>query len=138
MKATDALTLPPEVLLERVDTLEPSITARLSHGPDDYLVSRPRARARSLVVDADAARLLAQFRSPKTVVDAVIDLSSQTGADPERLLEDALPLIAHLQHLRLLVIASSPEASSIEPTLVSGALIRDYRINSCVHIFEDV
>ncbi|HEY0546416.1 MAG TPA: lanthionine synthetase LanC family protein [Pyrinomonadaceae bacterium] len=138
MKANDVLILPAGVLLVPVETLESELKKRLSYDAGDYLISRPRTRSRSLVVDSAAATFLEQFRSPKTVVEAVISYSRITAGDPEQMLDGALPLIERMRRLQLLVISGSAQADEIQPTLPDSSRVVDYRVISCVHIFEDI
>ncbi|MDX6694646.1 MAG: eukaryotic-like serine/threonine-protein kinase [Blastocatellia bacterium] len=138
MKANDVLILPLGALLVPVDALEPELKERLSYSLGDYLISRPRSRGRSLVVNSEAAAFLKQFRSPKTVVEAVISYSQLTASDPEQTLDSVLSLIERMRHLRLLVISGSTQANEIQPTLADSSSVVDCRVISCVHIFEDV
>ena len=137
MNATDVLVLPAGVLVERVDALEPKFAERVEHDHGDFVLSRWIART-ILVVDSDGLLVLKQFTSPKTVVEAIIDASKGTHADPEVLLAEALPLIVRARRLRLLLLADSTQAGEIDPTLVQGEHFRGYRTVACVHLFEDV
>ncbi|HYO99603.1 MAG TPA: lanthionine synthetase LanC family protein [Pyrinomonadaceae bacterium] len=138
MKANDVLILPAGVLLVPIETLEPELKKRLSIEAGDYLISRPRSRGHSLVVDSGAADLIREFRSPKTVVEAVLSYSYTSASDPVQMLDAALPLIERMRRLQLLVVSGSVQAEEIQPTLPEMSSVSDYRVLSCVHIFEDV
>lgn len=138
MRATDILALPPDVLLTPVEMLEREIRERLNYSPGDYVISRPRLRSRSLVVESAAANFLERFRSPKNVVEAVIAYSLEKKIAPEKALDEVLPLVTRMRQLRLLVLANSDEEEEIRPTLFVGEYIADFRVTSCIHIFDDV
>jgi serine/threonine-protein kinase len=138
MKATEILVLPPDVLITPVERLESDLRNRLCCGSGDYLVSRPRARSRSLVVEPAAAAFLEQFRSPKTVVQAVINYGREQRIGLEQVLDDAVTLVTRMRRLRLLVVDGSLGAEEITPTLTCNTCIVHYRILSCVQILEDV
>jgi hypothetical protein len=55
--------------------------------------SQPRSRSTSQIIDADLALLLQEFRTPKTIVEAVISYSHAKKADPEQILDEAFPVI---------------------------------------------
>jgi eukaryotic-like serine/threonine-protein kinase len=110
----------------------------MSHNPEDYLISRPHFRSQSLVIEASAAEFLEQFRSPKTIVEAVIDHSNNKGLSAEEVLEDVMSLVSRTLQLRLLAVQGSIEAEKINPTLSSDYWVANYKVISCIHIFNDV
>lgn len=79
LKETDILVLPTDLLITSVETLGPEILRRMSYDPGDYIISRPHFRSQSIVVEASAVKFLEQFRSPMTIVEAVIDHSNKEG-----------------------------------------------------------
>ncbi len=138
MRATDNLILPTDVLITSVKTLKPEILRRMSYKQEEYLISRPRFRSQSLVVESYAAEFLEQFRSPKNVVEAVLDHSSKEGLLAKEVLEDVMPLIDKMLELKLLAVQGSVEERKVQPTLSSDSWIANYQVISCVHIFNDV
>jgi serine/threonine-protein kinase len=138
MRASDALVLPEDVLVFPVESLGPEMRARLETGAGDYVVSRPRSRGRSVVVDAAAAALLEQFRTPATVVEAILRHADSPGAEPLEMLDAALPLIVRMRRLGLLVLAGSSAGEPIRPGFEAGASVAGYTVVACVHLFEDV
>src|SRR5215217_6821621 len=64
MAITDPLLLPADVLLVPVADLPEEVRRQFPHGEGDYAISRPRSRSTSRVLDAGAAALLGEFRSP--------------------------------------------------------------------------
>ena len=82
-KAIDLLVLPKDVLITSVENYEPQVREQLAYRPNDYLVSRPHSRSRSLLVDFHAAKFLEEFRLPKNLVEAVINHSVKVGIPSE-------------------------------------------------------
>jgi eukaryotic-like serine/threonine-protein kinase len=138
VKATDPLVLPAGVVLRPAGAIDQSVRDLMDYDPREFVITRPGSRSRSLIVDAAAATLLAQFTRPRTIVDAVIAASRAMGSDPEQVLAEALPLISELRQRRLLVQAGSGDAKEIRPTLRSQASIGGLRVLDCVQVFEDV
>src|SRR5439155_20297457 len=107
MTLTDLLVLPSDVAIDPASALPPlsrpanDATAAPAAG-EAFAVGRRRSRSRALLVDADAAALIEEFRAPSTVADAVLRASAARGVDPDRLLDDAYPLLKRLVSSRLL------------------------------------
>ncbi len=112
MNATTTLLLPEDVVVAPVANLPPDLSRGIAHEPDDFIVTRPTDGAESFVVDADTAALLAQFRSPTTVVDAIANFCRKNELDPMRTLDDAFAVLADLVAAMMLVPA---EAHLTEP-----------------------
>src|SRR5919198_6385195 len=98
MAVTDPFDLPEDVLVVPVETLPTSVRDHLEWDPGDHAVTRPRSRTPSKIVDARSASLLQGFRSPRTIVDAVLVLSGETDTAPEPLLEEAYPIVRDFIH----------------------------------------
>ena len=117
MVITESLVLPADVLMVPVEQLPQETRAALECGAGDYALTRPRARTPAKVIDADAAALLKQFQSPKTIVQAVIGYSRTAQADPQETLESAYPFLRALVQSALLVDSDSREAERIVQSL---------------------
>src|SRR5262249_2561265 len=87
--------------------------------------------------DAAAANLLEHFREAKTIVRAVIAYSRQTHADPERTLEDSLPLLRQLVGSGLLLPEGAQQARPIEVSFADGAAFGPFQIIRCIQVLED-
>ncbi len=138
MNAADRIVLPSDVTISPADDFVAEVRERLGAAESDRVITRPRSRARSLVVDAGTAAFLDQFRSPTTVIDAVLRHAAETGEDPTRLLEIVAPLVFRLRALQLLAVDGQASAGAIQPTFAPGARVVGVEIRRCVHIFEDV
>ena len=106
MSITGQLVLPEDVLVFPVSELAPEMRARVTSGPEDFVVTRPNARHPSKVVAPDAAALIKGFRAPTTIVDAVIAFTSGRDLDPRKVLEEAVPFVHQLLAAGILVPAA--------------------------------
>lgn len=138
MPITDPLVLPPDVLITPVGELAAHVRDRLAPAPGDCAVSRPRARVPSRLVSRDMAGLLALFRAPARVVDAVLEYSSAHGLDPRRTLDDAFPVIRDCFNARLLVNPGRPGALRIEVTVPRGTWMDGWEVVRPVQVLADV
>jgi eukaryotic-like serine/threonine-protein kinase len=137
MAITDPLVLPPDVLLVPVTDLPEEVRRQLTWDEGDYAVTRPRSRTPSRIVDAGAAELLGQFRSPVTIVDAVIRFSRGRSLNPETTLEEAYPLLERLLASGFLVAEGTDGAQAIEQSLKPGDRIAGFEVLECVQGLDD-
>lgn len=137
MSVTEPLVLPADLLIFPVADLPADTRRTIPHQEGDFAVTRPRSRVPSRVVDAHAAEFLRQFRSPVSVIDAVVRFSRERQLDPERTLEESFSLIQDLMGSRLLLPADSAASAAIEPLLELGSTIAGYRVKTCVSVSED-
>lgn len=137
MAITDPLLLPPDVLLVPVADLSDELRGQLRCEEGDYAVTRPRSRQPSRVVDAEAAALIGEFKSPRTIVEAVLRYSLAREVDPEETLEQAYPLLQGLVSSGFLVAEGDAGAESIHPTLHPGDEIAGFEVVECVQGLED-
>ena len=131
------LVLPEDLLIIPVAELPDEVRGKLGDGGEEYAVTRPLAREPSKLIDAAAARLIEQFREPRTIVQAVISYSRKNETDPERVLEDSLPLLRQLLASGLLLPEGAQEARRIEATYATGALVGPFRIVRCAQVLDD-
>jgi eukaryotic-like serine/threonine-protein kinase len=137
MTQTDTFVLSEDVLVFPATDLEADERARSGADADDYIVTRPHARQGSTVVDREGAALIESFRTPRTIVDAVIDFSRVRERDPHRVLEEAFPLIDRLVTANLLAPNGSDHARRIEPTLATGDAFGAWTVEQAVHVLAD-
>jgi len=134
---TDPLVLPPDVLLLPVAGLAEEVRSRFTYEAGDVAITHPRLRTPSRVLDARSAELLAEFRTPRTIVEAVIRFSQAHESDPETTLEEAYPLLQGLLESGFLVPEAAPEAAGILPSLRPGEEIAGLEVRECVRGLED-
>lgn len=137
MAITDPLLLPPDVILVPVAELPEELRRQLGSEEGDWAITRPRSRTPSRLVDADSAELLALFKEPRTIVDAVIRYSRSREVDPGETLEQAYPLLQRLLGSGFLVPEGDAGAEGIQPAIEPGDTIAGYEVVECVQGLED-
>ncbi|HEV2854964.1 MAG TPA: lanthionine synthetase LanC family protein [Thermoanaerobaculia bacterium] len=137
MSITDPLVLPEDVVLVPVAELPEDVRRRLNCEEGDFALTRPRLRVPSRIVDPDSARLLAEFRSPTTVAEAVIRYSREKGSDPEATLTEAYPLLDRLFGAGFLVAEGEAGAAGIEASLAPGEEIAGFRVLETIQVLDD-
>lgn len=133
----NAFVLPPDVVLMPVEELPPDMRKQVTCKDGDFALTRPRARAPSKIIDAQAAALLREFRPAKTIVNAIVSYSLAQKADAHQTLEAAMPLLKTCIASRLLVPEDSPEAAEIQPAFAAGARIGDWEVVQAIQVVED-
>jgi eukaryotic-like serine/threonine-protein kinase len=137
LSITDPLVLPPDVLLIPVKDLKEEVRNRFEHAEGDHAITHPRSRTPSRILDGASAELLAQFKSPRTIVEAVIHFSRAHAADPEKTLESAYPLLQRLLDDGFLVTEGAVEAQGILPSLRAGEEVAGFEILEGIQVLED-
>ena len=137
MAITDPILLSPDVILVPVAELPDEVRRRLAPEAGDWAITHPRARTPSRLLDAQSAELLGEFRSPRTIVDAVIRYSQARDRDPELTLGEAYPLLERLLAAGFLVAEGSEEAGGIASSLRPGAAVGGFEVLESVQILED-
>lgn len=137
MSITHSMVLPPDVMLLPATQLPPHIRGQIDLAVGDYAILRPGTRSYSKVVDAQFAELVAQFREPRTIVEAVVRYSWPRQIDPEQVLDSAFDLLQHLMNSRLLVPADSEDARRIAPSFQPGAAINEFVVRHAIQVLDD-
>ena len=118
------------------------LPARATEGLDldergAFAVTREHDRSSSTLVDERLAALLAEFRSPSTVVQAIIRYSRRAGVDAEAALEEAYPALRRCLRHGYLVPEGSELAQPFEPAFVPGQRIAGGTVTRTVRALED-
>ncbi len=137
MSITGPMVLPADLLIIPASDVGEAIRLRCDCQEGDFVVTRPRSRTQSRVVNGETATLLELFRQPKTIVEAVLTLCLARVTDPERTLEQAFATLGPFIQARWLVPADSEEAQQIASTLASGDVVDGYTIGDCRQLLED-
>src|SRR5689334_23234016 len=111
------LVLPEDINITPVRELPANVREQIQAEEGDYAITRPRSRTPSKIVDPQTMALLTEFDKPKTIVEAVLDISKTLGIPASRLLEDAFPVLQAFYSQKLLVDAGSQAEGRIVPTL---------------------
>ena len=131
-------TLPADARLVPVRELSPRIQARIGPvDPEQVVVSRPGFRVTTRLLTPELARLIAEFRAPRRLVDAVLGFSRAEARDPFATLDDAFGALATLIDGRVLVPADSPAARGLPPSLAAGQALAGYEVEALVQALED-
>jgi hypothetical protein len=136
MAITNLLVLPGDILLTPVEDLPAYMHEQLEYEEGDYVITRPRSRTASRIVDAHTAELLKLFQIPTTIVQAVIRFSQAHRLEPEQVLTDVFPIIQNFIDASFLVSADAVQRQ-IVPSFVVGDLLAGCEVLNCVHIVED-
>jgi serine/threonine-protein kinase len=137
MAITDPFVLPADVVLIPVVELASDVRKQFQSTDSDYAVTRPRSRTPSRIVDSQTAELLREFRSAKTIVDAVINYCQARQLAPHETLEQAFPVLGTFVASQLLVPADSEGACRITQSLEPGEKAAGWEVNECVQVLED-
>ena len=137
MKATTKLLLPEDVALAPVANLPVEIGSRVAGEAGDFYLTRAHTRSGSIVVDVQTAALLEHFRSPCTVIEAIVAFCRANELDPRCTLDDAFVTLTDLVAAKVLVPAESSLAQPIASSLSVGAFVDDVEILEPIHLLDD-
>jgi serine/threonine-protein kinase len=137
MNVPDALVLPKDVLLVPVAELPEESRQQFRSAHGDYALTRLHSRTLSKIVGPEVARLLQEFKTPRSIVDAVINYSTAREVDPEDTLEEVYPIIANFISARILVHPDSDDATRIRASHRIGDTIDEFEVQQCVQVLED-
>jgi serine/threonine-protein kinase len=133
---TDTLVLAHDALIIRVSDLPQLV--RDDIGDDGaFALTRRRARAPSSLVDEAVAELLGEFRSPSTVVEAVIRYSRRLGLDPEDTLTTSYPVLRRCLNQGYLVPAGSERAHLQDLRFAVGQRVAGGAVVRCLRVLDD-
>lgn len=138
MDITNIFILPEDLVLSQGRELSEEMQKQVECAEGDYVVTRPGARTPSRIVDMHAAALLRMFKSPLTIVDAVINFSLEHQLDPEAMLVEAYPMLQGLIQERFLVPVDSVDVDKISPSFAPGQEVMNSEIIRVVQVLEDV
>ncbi|TKB89332.1 MAG: hypothetical protein E8D40_17505 [Nitrospira sp.] len=132
-----AFVLPADVILASVEDVPVSSANRFEYREGDFVLTRPRSRMPSMIVDTQTARLLEMFRAPATLVDAVIRYSAVANLDARETLENAFPALQRLLNAELLVAVGSELENPIESNYGCGDSIGGFLIIEPIDVVVD-
>ena len=137
MSITDPWVLPKGTIITPVEQLPPRLREQVEASEGDFAISRPQTRTPSRILDPQSAALLNEFKTPKTIAQAVAHYSRSVDSDPDRTLEDALPMLTQLITWRLLVPPDSQQAEEIQASFQAGAIAVNCEVLQCLQALED-
>ncbi len=137
MNIDTPLVLPEDARLLAVADLPPALRQQLGGDAEDVALVRTGTRTASRLVDRDGAALLAEFRAPSTIVEAVVRYSAGRGLDARETLGHAFELLRACVNGKLLVAAGSEESRRIAASFAVGEAIGEFEVVRCVQVLED-
>jgi hypothetical protein len=136
---TTRFTLPPDAQFLPVSELSARLRAAI--GPVEAgqsVITRPGFRVTARLVPAPLADLIAEFRTPSLLTDAVVRFARVHEQDPSEILDLAFDALATLVESRILVPLESPDASAPAPSLAAGQEFAGFEIEALVRSLEDL
>ena len=137
MNVTEPFVLRSGVLLIPCAELSDDVRRRISFNEGDFTLQQAHGRMLAQVIDGGTAALLALFREPRTIVDAVIENSRALNADAEARLDEVLPHLGVFVENRVLVPAGAAQEDELRPRYDTGAEVGGWRVVRCVSLMED-
>ena len=137
MNVTEPFVLKNDIVLIPCAELSDDMRGRISFDDGDFTLLRRHGRAAAQVIDGESAALLALFRRPRTIANAVIENSRALGKSPQLRLDELLPHLGAFLESGVLVPAGSEEAQEIRPRYDSGAAIAGWKVVRCASLAED-
>lgn len=137
MSITDAFVLPEGVILQPASEMHETLRAGIGSQENDFVISRPGARAYAKVIEAEGAAFVEEFRRPNTIAKAVAKFSRATAVSPDRLLVEVLPMLSSLIAAGFLVPANSPVYAKIEPSIVGESELLGNTVLRCIQSLID-
>lgn len=107
------------------------------HDADDVVLSRVNSRTSSKLLCAQAARLTAQFCTPRTIAQAVKQFSRDAGFNFGAVVVDALPMLQSLIESGFLVSPNAENISAMTPSLPPAAEVDRWTILHSIQTMED-
>ena len=91
---------------------------RLATGSEeeDVVITNPRGRSGSIIVQQRTVDLMEGFRQPRTIVESVMHYASSRDLDPMKVLESVFPTLEHLVRKGFLV----PAGGNAEPDRIAS------------------
>lgn len=132
-----AFVLPADVLLVPVAELAPAQRAQFEHQPGDVAIMRPGLRRACRLVSSDMAQLVATFRTPLRLSDAVLGFARAQQRDPAEVLDASFEALQALVNTRVLVPADAADADGIGPLFAPGQTVDGHEIVRPIQVLED-
>jgi predicted Ser/Thr protein kinase len=130
--------LPPDAKSLKMAELSARLRARIGPVEDGQtVITRPGARVTAKLITATLAALIAEFREPRLITDAVLQFSRVREQDPFAVLDLAFDAIARLIEGRILVPADSIDALASVSSLAAGQAFGAFEIDTVIRSLDD-
>ncbi|HWN86598.1 MAG TPA: lanthionine synthetase LanC family protein [Vicinamibacterales bacterium] len=141
MDITAPITLKGDVLIIPVGDLDDRTRQGIDCEDGDFAISRPRSRSTSTVVDEAAAALIEQFRTPRTIVEAVVLFSNARHFDATDVLDDAYRLVRQMMDQGFMVVpgdaGDEAQPSELRPQYSRGDRVGEAEVLRLMQLVED-
>jgi predicted Ser/Thr protein kinase len=135
---TTLFTLPPDAKFLPVSELSARLRARIGVVEEGQsVITRPGFRVTTRLVPGPLADLIAEFRTPSLLTDAVLRFARAHDQDPGDMLDLSFDALATLVEARILVPQGSPDALAPTPSLAAGQEFAGFEIEALVRSLED-
>ncbi|MCB8980793.1 MAG: phosphotransferase [Ardenticatenaceae bacterium] len=132
---TNTLFLPGDVQLIPVEQLPQETRGRFQYEPKDVALTRQQSRLPTKIISEESAALLEQFRTGKTVVEAILRYCVPRSLNPQKLLQEVYPFIQQMVQTKLLV--SNDTAADKLPVLHRGDQVDEFTVIRPLHQLQD-
>ncbi len=122
----DDLEIVPAIALD-----DPTLT------PGDALAARRGSRQPPRLLSADTLALLETFRTPRSLVDAIVEHARITGADPVTVLDESFGVLVALSQDGLLVPADTAADATLTSRLQAGERVGPAVVDRLVRLLRD-
>ena len=136
MRLDAPLLLAPGTRLIPAAALRAEDRERAGCAPEEAVLTRGGARARSKVLTPEGQRVARLFESPQRIADAVRSLAEAAGEPAEAVLRRIFPLLKLLINEGFLIEAEAAAAAE-EPPLPAGTPVGRFRIRRAVQVYDD-
>ena len=135
---TTLFTLPPDAKFLPVSELSARLRARIGVVEEGQsVITRPGFRVTTRLVPGPLADLIAEFRTPSLLTDAVLRFARAHDQDPDAMLDLSFDALATLVEARILVPQGSPDALAPTPSLAAGQEFAGFEIEALIRSLED-
>lgn len=117
--------------------LLPSDVETVAVSAEEVSIGRPGSRTPAQLVSTEAADLLAQFRTPARLADAVIAHCAATGGDPVATLDEAFGVLIALTRSGVLVPDGSDEAEMLAARRQAGDRVGPAVLHTPIRLVRD-
>jgi len=117
--------------------LHPDVEQVPMGSPGEVLVARRGSRVPPQLLSGDAMALLASFREPATLVDAVLAYSRSAGVDPMATLDEAFGVLVALTRSDVLVVADAASSDALQARHQVDDAVGPARLTEPVRVLTD-
>ncbi len=134
---SDLLQLHPDAEITALESLPDEFRAQLNHAEKGYLLTHKKSRRNSQLIGESAAGFLNLFRAPRRLAEAVVEHAHNENSDPQRLLDDAFPVVTGWLKSGLLINAGLPDSDRQTTEFTAGTEVLGMTLTDCLRTLED-